>query len=164
LPKLTGKKKLEFLKRLNKGRIAKGLKAIKAKGSRILPKTALKKSKTTSKAPIKARKPNKSPKRSNNVAKSKTSRRSRVGLSLRKLLMGGGVGLALELILNRLGATSLAVDVGYIGASQVGNKSGVIGNAIARQAITRFGGQLGFLGQGNGNGNGNGSQVFTGFA
>jgi len=164
LPKLTGKKKLEFLKRLNKGRIAKGLKAIKAKGSRILPKTALRKRKTTSKAPIKARKPNKSPKRSNNVAKSKGSRRSRVGISLKKLLMGGGVGIALELLLSRLGATSLATDVGYIGASQVGNKAGVLGNAIARQAVQRFGGQLGFLGSGNGNGNGNGQTVFTGFA
>lgn len=163
MPKLTGKKKLEFLKRLNKGRIAKGLKAIKAKGSRILPKTALRKRKTPSKAPIKARKPNKSPKRSNNVAKGKGSRRSRVGISLRKLLMGGGVGIALELILNRLGATTLATDIGYIGASQVGNKSGVVGNAIARQLVTRFSGQLGFLGQGNGNGNGNGT-VFTGFA
>jgi len=159
--KLTGIAKTKFLARLNKGRIAKGLKAIKAKGSKILPKTKLKRSKTASKAPIKPRKANKSPKRSNNVAKKTQSRRSKVGLSFKKLLMGGGVGIALELILSRLGAQSLAVDVGYIGASFVGQKSGVIGNALARQGVKRFSGQLGFLGNGNGNGQ---QTTFTGFA
>jgi len=44
----------------------------------------------------------------------------------------------------------------------VGSKSGVLGNAVFRQGISRFGGQLGFLG----NGNGNGAQTtgFQGFA
>jgi len=163
LAKLTGIAKSKFLARLNKGRIAKGLKAIKAKGSKILPKTKLKRAKVASKAPIKPRKANKSPKRSNNVAKKTTSRRSRVGLSLKKLVMGGVTGIALQLLLDRLGATSLATDVAYIGASQVGGKSGVIGNALFRQGVSRFGGQLGFLGNGS-NGNGNGNTTFTGFA
>jgi len=160
MAKLTGIAKTKFLARLNKGRVAKGLKAIKAKGSKILPKTKLKR-KVASKSPIKPRKANKSPKRSNNVAKKTTSRRSKVGLSFKKLLMGGGVGIALELILSKLGAQSLAVDVGYIGASFVGQKSGVIGNALARQGVKRFSGQLGFLGNGNGN---NQQTTFTGFA
>jgi len=165
MAKLTGVAKSKFLARLNKGRIAKGLKAIKAKGSKILPKTKLKRAKIASKAPIKPRKANKSPKRSNNVVfkKGKGSRRSRVGLSLKKLVMGGVTGIALQLLLDRLGATSLATDVAYIGASQVGGKSGVIGNALFRQGVSRFGGQLGFLGNGNG-GNGNGNTTFTGFA
>jgi len=165
LPKLTGVAKSKFLARLNKGRIAKGLKAIKAKGSKILPKTRLKRNKAF-KSPLKPRKANKSPKRTNNVVfkKGKGSRRSRVGISLKKLLLGGVTGIALELLLTRLGATSLAVDVGYIGASMVGSKSGVIGNAVFRQGVSRFGGQLGFLG-GNGGNNGNGAQsTNTGFA
>jgi len=162
LPKLTGQAKTKFLARLNKGRVAKGLKAIRAKGSKILPKTRLKR-KVASKAPIKPRKPNKSPKRSNNVAKKKGGRRKTAGIQLKKLLLGGVTGIALELLLSRLGATSLATDVGYIGASMVGSKSGVIGNALARQGISRFGGQLGFLG-GNGNGNGQQNTGFQGFA
>jgi len=162
LPKLTGIAKSKFLARLNKGRVAKGLKAIKAKGSKILPKTRLKR-KVASKAPIKPRKANKSPKRSNSVVFSKKgSRRSRVGISLKKLVMGGVTGIALELLLTRLGATSLAVDAGYVGASMVGSKSGVLGNAVFRQGISRFGGQLGFLGSGNGNGAQN--TGFQGFA
>jgi len=164
LPKLTGIAKTKFLARLNKGRIAKGLKAIKAKGSKILPKTRLKR-KEASKSPIKPRKANKSPKRTNNVVfkKGKGSRRSRVGLSLKKLVMGGVTGIALQLLLDRLGATTLSTDVAYIGASQVGGKSGVIGNALFRQGVSRFGGQLGFLG-GNGGNGGNGQTTFTGFA
>ena len=162
MAKLTGIAKTKFLARLNKGRIAKGLKAIKAKGSKILPKTRLKR-KVASKSPIKPRKTNKPAKRSNNVAKKGTSRRSKVGISLKKLVMGGVTGIALELLLTRLGATSLAVDAGYVGASMVGSKSGVIGNAVFRQGISRFGGQLGFLGNGNGNGQAQ-NTGFTGFA
>ncbi len=160
MPKLTGIAKSKFLARLNKGRIKKGLKALKSKGSKILPKTRLKRRKA-SKSPSKARKTNKPAKRPNNVVfKKKGSRRSRVGISLKKLVMGGVTGIALELLLTRLGATSLAVDAGYVGASMVGSKSGVIGNAVFRQGVARFGGQLGFLG-GNG---GNGQQQNTGFS
>ncbi len=150
MPKLTGIAKSKFLARLNKGRIKKGLKALKSKGSKILPKTRLKRRKA-SKSQSKPRKTNKPAKRSNSVVfKKKGSRRSRVGISLKKLVMGGVTGIALELLLTRLGATSLAVDAGYVGASMVGSKSGVIGNAVFRQGVARFGGQLGFLGNGNG--------------
>ncbi len=164
MPKLTGIAKSKFLARLNKGRVAKGLKAIKAKGSKILPKTRLKRRKA-SKSQSKPRKANKPTKRSNSVVfkKGKGSRRSRVGISLKKLVMGGVTGIALELLLTRLGATSLAVDAGYVGASMVGSKSGVIGNAVFRQGVARFGGQLGFLGSGNGNGQAQ-NTGFSGFA
>lgn len=172
MPKLTGKKKLEFLKRLNKGRVAKGLKAIKAKGSKVLPKTSLKKRFASSKAKIKAKSPfkrrskaNKQPKTNRNVVfkkKGSRSRRGLAGIQFKKLLLGGVTGIALELLLSRLGANGLATDVGYIGASMVGSKSGVIGNALFRQGVSRFGGSLGFLGSGNGNGSGTATN--TGFA
>jgi len=150
LVKLIGKAKEKFLARLNKGRVKAGLKRIKAKGAKLIPKTRLKRNKGF-KSPLKPRKANKSPKRSNNVAKKKGSRRGKAGIQFKKLLLGGVTGIALELLLTRLGATSFATDIGYIGASMVGKQSGVIGNALFRQGVSRFGGSLGFLGNGNGN-------------
>jgi len=98
LAKLTGKKKLEFLARLNKGRVKAGLSRIKAKGSKIIPRTEIKrlKSRVTKR---KASKPNKPRKRSNNVAKSKTksTRRGKLGSFLTRGTIGkvaAGVGAA----------------------------------------------------------------------
>lgn len=98
MAKLTGIAKTKFLARLNKGRVKAGLKAIKAKGSRILPKTKLKRKKA-SRSPIKPRNTNKSPKRRNNVAKRKSSgsRRGRLGNFLTRGTVGkvaAGVGAA----------------------------------------------------------------------
>jgi len=96
MAKLTGKKKLEFLARLNKGRVKAGLSRIKAKGAKVIPKTQLKrlKSKVTKR---KASKPNKPRKRSNNVAKKKSTRRGKVGSFLTRGTVGkvaAGVGAA----------------------------------------------------------------------
>jgi len=97
MAKLTGIAKTKFLARLNKGRVKAGLKAIKAKGSKLLPKTKLKR-KAASRSPIKPRKTNKSPKRRNNVAKGKSkSRRGRLGNFLTRGTVGkvaAGVGAA----------------------------------------------------------------------
>jgi len=90
LAKLTGKKKLEFLARLNKGRVKKGLSRIKAKGSKIAPKKQLKRIKTAAKKRI-TRKSNKPRKRSNNVAKKKGSKGGRKG-KLGNFLTRGTVG------------------------------------------------------------------------
>jgi len=105
MAKLTGKKKLEFLARLNAGRVKAGLKRIKAKGSRSTPKTELKRIKKNPKRRItlpklrKQRKSNKRKKTSSSVAKkkSKGGRRRSVGNFLKTGTIGkvaAGVGAA----------------------------------------------------------------------
>lgn len=130
--------------------IKKAQQALRAKTRKVTKKTARK---TTSKT-------NKRKKGNPDVAK-KGSRRKGSGMAVvKKLAVGAGVGVATELIVSRLGAPGLAVDLGYSLATTVGGKVGVYGNAIARQAIQRTGaGQ--FL---RGNGNGNGAVGASGFA
>jgi len=116
------------------------------------------KRKSTARNPVKTNKRRKNP---NNVAKKKTSRRATGSKQLKKAGLGGVGGIATKVILDRLGARSISDDLSYIVASQIGDKPGVIGNAVARQALSRFGGGLGFL-NGNGNGNGNAGGGTTG--
>jgi len=102
--KLTGAKKLAFLARLNKGRKKKGLKIIKAKGTKSAPKTILKRIKKNPKRRItlpqvrKARKSNKRPKTRSNVVKKKGGRRrARLGNFLKTGTIGkvaAGIGAA----------------------------------------------------------------------
>ena len=111
-----------------------------------------------------ARKPNKQRKRTNHVAKKKpVRRRAVIGGQLKKGGMGAVGGIATKVIVDRLGARSISDDLSYIVASQVGGKAGVIGNAVARQTLQRFGGSLSGLIP-NGNGGGNGTNGGFGFA
>jgi len=167
--KLTGKAKTKFLARINKGRKAKGLKPIrsKTKSSTKTPKKRSKQLKNKPKSATKQRKINKrkSSKNNNNMAKNKKrmSRKSLIGSKLKNGAIGGFVGVATTAVSKRLGATSIADDLGYVVASIAGKGvPGVIGNAVIRQGLGRFGGSLNFLG--NGNGNGNGVQNTLGFA
>ena len=135
MAKLKGKRLAQARKNIKKAQ-----KALRAKIRR--PKR---------KAPRKTNKPRK---RSNTVAKKKTSRRGTGMALVKRALTGGALGTVITLILNRFGAPSLATDAGYIVASQVGGKPGVWGNAVIRQGLQRFGGSLGFLNGGNGGGGG----------
>jgi len=169
LAKLTGKAKTKFLARINKGRKKKGLKPIrsKTKSSTKKPKSSKKRASVGKKSAGKRRNPNKRKpsKNNNNMAKSKKrmSRKSLIGSKLKSGAIGGFVGVATTAVSRRLGATSIADDLGYVVASIAGKGTpGVIGNAVIRQGLGRFGGSLNFLGNG-GNGNGNG-QSNLGFA
>jgi len=172
MAKLTGAKKIAFLTRLNKGRRKKGLTLLKIKKNpkrRItLPKTrktAKIRPKSRRKTPKKVRNANKrKPSRNNkNMAKKKnrTSRRSLGMTKVKQGAVGGVVGIATTAIAKRLGANSIADDLGYVTASLAGKGTpGVIGNAVIRQGLGRFGGSLNIL-----NGNGNGQTTNTvGFA
>lgn len=172
MAKLTGKAKTKFLARINKGRKAKGLKPIRSK-TKSTPKKrgkqgiSKRKSKNRTKSATKQRKTNKrkASKNNNNMAKKKRmSRKSLVGSKLKNGAIGGFVGVATTAVAKRLGATSVADDLGYVVASIAGKGTpGVIGNAVIRQGLGRFGGSLNFLGNGNG-GNGNGVNNTLGFA
>jgi len=167
--KLTGKAKTKFLARINKGRKKKGLKPIrsKTKSSPKKPKSSKKRASVGKKSAGKRRNPNKRKpsKNNNNMAKKKRmSRKSLVGSKLKNGAIGGFVGVATTAVAKRLGATSVADDLGYVVASIAGKGvPGVIGNAVIRQGLGRFGGSLNFLGNGNG-GNGNGVNNTLGFA
>ncbi len=143
MAKLKGKAKADFLKRMRLGRLRKSAK-----------KRDAKRSKSSKKARI--RKPNKPNRRKTNVARKGRKALSRAGkFSMQKIKQGaiGGVsGTATTAILKRLGVNGLADDVGYVVASLVGKTPGVIGTAVIKQGLSRFGGSLGFLGSGNGNG------------
>lgn len=107
----------------------------------------------------KRRKTNKPKRRSTNRTMPRKSRGFRrkgaiAGQAIKKGAIGGASGLATELVLTKMGASSLAVDAGYVVATLTGGKPGVIGNAVGRQVVKRFGGGLGFLNGGNGNGAG----------
>ncbi len=163
MPKLTGKKKLEFLARLNKGRVAKGLKRIKAKGSKILPKSQLARrknpSKTVSKRKSKARKILKPRKRSNNVAKStkrRGSRRSNIMSRLKKAAIGAILGIAVTAIASRF-IPQFAQSAGTIAAATQGVE-GVVGKVVLEQAVPQLASR--FFGNG---GNGQMQQI-GGFA
>jgi len=156
LPKLTGKAKTKFLARINKGRKKKGLKPIrsKTKSSSKTPKRRSKQLKNKPKSANKRRNTNKRrPNRNNNNMAKKKKSSSRRSLGMAKVksgAVGGAVGVATD-------------DLGYVVASIVGKGTpGVIGNAVIRQGLTRFGGSLNIL-NGNG-GNGNGTQSNLGFA
>jgi len=164
MAKLTGAKKIAFLTRLNKGRKKKGLTLLKIKKNpkrRIsLPKTRKtpkKRMQNGRKSSKKVRNPNKrkSPGNNKNMAKKK-NRTSRRGLGMTKVkqgAVGGVVGIATTAIAKRLGANSIADDLGYVTASLAGKGTpGVIGNAVIRQGLGRFGGSLNILNGGNGNG------------
>jgi len=175
MAKLTGKAKTAFLNRLNKGRKKKGLKLIRIKKNpkrrTTLPKTrktSKKQLKSVRKTPKKVRNPNKrkSTSRSNNMAKKKNgTRRGKFGGNkIKKGAIGGAVGVATTAVANRLGARSISDDLGYVLASITGGGTpGVVGNAVIRQGLTRFGGSLNIL-NGGSNGNGNGQTQNTGFA
>jgi len=165
LPKLTGKKKLEFLKRLNKGRIKAGLKAIKSKGSKILPKSQLartkKDAKSTSKPRSKPRKTFKPAKRSNPVAKKSKrsgSRRSGLMRRLKKAAIGAILGIAVTAIASRF-IPQFSQAAGTIAAATQGVE-GVVGKVVLEQAVPQLASRFGF---GNGNGNGQ-ANVIGGFA
>jgi len=172
MAKLTGKAKTAFLRRLNKGRSKKGLTLLKIKKNpkkRItLPKTRKTSKKGAAKrgkSPKKVRNTNKrkSTRNNKNMAKKKnrTSRRSLGMTKVKQGAVGGVVGIATTAIAKRLGANSIADDLGYVTASLAGKGTpGVIGNAVIRQGLGRFGGSLNIL-----NGNGNGQTTNTvGFA
>jgi len=169
LPKLTGKAKSKFLARINKGRKKKGLKPIrsKTKSSSKTPKRRSKQLKNKPKSANKRRNTNKRrpSKNNNNMAKKKKSSRRSLGMAkVKSGAVGGAVGVATTAIANRLGARSVSDDLGYVVASIVGKGTpGVIGNAVIRQGLTRFGGSLNILNGNGGNGNGNG-QSNIGFA
>jgi len=170
MAKLTGKAKTKFLARINKGRKAKGLKPIrsKTKSSTKTPKKRSKQLKNKPKSATKQRKINKrkSSKNNNNMAKKKRSV-SRKSLGMTKVkqgAVGGVVGVATTAIAKRLGANSIADDLGYVTASLAGKGTpGVVGNAVLRQGLGRFGGSLNILNGNGGNGNGN-AQNTLGFA
>jgi len=169
LAKLTGKAKAKFLARINKGRKKKGLKVIRSKTATKTPKKRSKQLKNKPKSATKQRKINKRKpsKNNNNMAKSKKrmSRKSLIGSKLKSGAIGGFVGVATTAVAKRLGANTIADDLGYVVASVAGKGTpGVIGNAVIRQGLGRFGGSLNFLGNGNGNGNGNGVNNTLGFA
>jgi len=173
MAKLTGKAKESFLRRLNKGRKKKGLTLLKIKKNpkrRItLPKTRKtpkKQLKSKRKTPKKVRNTNKrkSTRNNKNMAKKKnrTSRKSLGMTKVKQGAVGGVVGIATTAIAKRLGATSIADDLGYVTASLAGKGTpGVLGNAVLRQGLGRFGGSLNILGNGNGNG---GTSNTLGFA
>jgi len=171
MAKLTGKAKEAFLRRLNKGRKKKGLTLLRIKKNpkrrTTLPKTRKtnrKQLKKSRKTPNKVRNTNKrkTPRKSNNMAKkTRTSRRSLGMTKVKQGAVGGVVGIATTAIAKRLGANSIADDLGYVTASLAGKGTpGVIGNAVIRQGLGRFGGSLNIL---NGSGNGN-AVTNTGFA
>lgn len=161
MAKLTGAKKIAFLTRLNKGRKKKGLTLLKItknpKKRITLPKTRKtpkKQLKSRRKTPKKVRNPNKrkASKNNNNMAKKKrsSSRRSLGMTKLKQGAVGGVVGIATTAIAKRLGANSIADDLGYVTASLAGKGTpGVIGNAVIRQGLGRFGGSLNILGNGS---------------
>jgi len=175
MAKLTGAKKIAFLTRLNKGRRKKGLTLLKIKKNpkkRItLPKTRKtnrKQLKNARKTPKKVRNTNKRKTNRNNKnmakKKNRTTRRSLGMTKIKQGAIGGVVGIATTAISKRLGATSIADDLGYVTASLAGKGTpGVLGNAVLRQGLGRFGGSLNILGNGNGNGNG-GTSNTLGFA
>jgi len=172
MAKLTGAKRIAFLTRLNKGRKKKGLTLLKItknpKKRITLPKTRKtpkKRDASKRKTPKKVRNPNKrkTTRNNNNMAKKKrsSSRRSLGMTKVKQGAVGGVVGIATTAIAKRLGATSIADDLGYVTASLAGKGTpGVIGNAVIRQGLGRFGGSLNILGNG-----GNGATATTvGFA
>ena len=122
--------------------------------------------KSRRKTPKKVRNPNKrkSSSRSNNMAKKKSPRRNGKfgGNKIKKGAIGGAVGVATTAVANRLGARSISDDLGYVLASITGGGTpGVVGNAVIRQGLTRFGGSLNILNGGSSNGN---AVTNTGFA
>ena len=153
MAKLTGIAKEKFLARLNKGRVAKGLKAIKAKGSKILPKTKLKKVlKRRSKPQSKVRKTFKPTKRSNPVAKKtkrRGSRRSNFMNRIKKGLFGAIIGIAVTAIAVKV-VPQFAKEAGTIASATQGIE-GVVGKVVLEQVLPRF--NLGNIFGGNGNGN-----------
>jgi len=173
MAKLTGKAKTAFLTRLNKGRKKKGLTLLKIKKNpkrRItLPKTRKtpkKQLKSRRKTPKKVRNTNKrkSTRNNKNMAKKKnrTSRRSLGMTKVKQGAVGGVVGIATTAIAKRLGANSIADDLGYVTASLAGKGTpGVIGNAVIRQGLGRFGGSLNIL---NGNSSNGQTTNTVGFA
>jgi len=173
MAKLTGAKRIAFLTRLNKGRRKKGLtllKITKNPKKRIsLPKvrkTSAAKRVSRRKTPKKVRNTNKrKPSRSNNNMAKKKNRTSRRSLGMTKVkqgAVGGVVGIATTAIAKRLGANSIADDLGYVTASLAGKGTpGVIGNAVIRQGLGRFGGSLNIL---NGNSSNGQTTNTVGFA
>jgi len=165
LPKLTGIAKEKFLARLNKGRVKAGLKRIKAKGSRLLPKTKLKQLKKSSKRRSKPRsKPRnilKPRKRSNPVAKKTKrsgSRRSKLMSRLKKAAIGAILGIAVTAIASRF-IPQFAQAAGTVAAATQGVE-GVLGKVVLEQAVPQIASRFGF----GGNGNGNGQMTVSGFA
>jgi len=165
LPKLTGIAKEKFLARLNKGRVKAGLKRIKSKGSKLLPKSKLqlvrKRSKSTAKSRSKTRKTFKPAKRSNPVAKKTKrsgSRRSGLMRRLKKAAIGAILGIAVTAIASRF-IPQFSQAAGTIAAATQGVE-GVVGKVVLEQAVPQLASRFGFGGNG---GNGQAMQV-GGFA
>lgn len=96
-------------------------------------------------------KANKRRPRSKNMAKKqRRSKKSLVGGGIKQVAKGGIAGQAVELIVKRIGGNGLSVDAGYVTSAMVAGKAGVIGNAAARQILTRVGNPLSFLGGSSG--------------
>ncbi len=165
MAKLTGIAKEKFLARLNKGRVKAGLKRIKSKGSKLIPKTILKKRKrvlkTTSKPKSKVRNTFKRRTVQKNVAKKskrRGSRRSNFMNRVKKGLFGAIIGIAVTAIASKV-IPQFAKEAGTIASATQGFE-GVVGKVVLEQVLPRFN-LGGFLG---GNGNGNGVQNTGGFA
>jgi len=161
LPKLKGIAKEKFLARLNKGRIKAGLKRIKSKGSKLLPKTKIRDAKKRSKSKSKVRKTFKPRTVQKNVAKKtkrRGSRRSNFMNRIKKGLFGAIIGIAVSAIAVKV-IPQFAKEAGTIASATQGFE-GVVGKVVLEQVLPRFN-LGGFLG---GNGNGNGIQNTGGFA
>ncbi len=153
MPKLTGIAKEKFLARLNKGRVKAGLKRIKSKGSKLIPKTKLKRVlKTRSKPKSKPRKTFKPRTVQKNVAKKtkrRGSRRSNFMNRIKKGLFGAIIGIAVSAIAVKV-IPQFAKEAGTI-ASATQGLEGVVGKVVLEQVLPRF--NLGNILGGNGNGN-----------
>ena len=156
LAKLTGIAKEKFLARLNKGRVKAGLKRIKSKGSKLLPKSNIRRtnktSKSASKPKSKPRKTFKPTRRSNNVAKKtkrRGSRRSNFMNRIKKGLFGAIIGIAVSAIAVKV-IPQFAKEAGTIASATQGFE-GVVGKVVLEQVLPRF--NLGNILGGNGNGN-----------
>jgi len=154
LAKLTGLAKEKFLARLNKGRVKAGLKRIKSKGSKLIPKTKIKRVlKRRSKPQSKARKTFKPRTVQKNVAKKskrRGSRRSNLMNRIKKGLFGAIIGIAVSAIAVKV-IPQFAKEAGTIASATQGFE-GVVGKVVLEQVIPRF--NIGQLFGGNGNGNG----------
>jgi len=149
MAKLTGKAKAAFLKRINKGRIKKGLKAIKSKTSRKTskksgPKRSNPSKKSRNQQPIKTRKRSK-----NTVAKkggTKKKSRFQIPSVVKKAAAGIGLATIATVIVNQF-APQAAPIVRPIAAFAGGGVVGVISDIFLSG-----GGILGNLFGGFGNG------------
>jgi len=149
MAKLRGRAKAAFLKRMNKGRLKKGLKAIKCKTCRKPRKNSPKRTKSHNKKrksqPIRTRK-----RSHNTVAKKRRFHRARAGISritgnkfVRGAVLGLGGGALVVQITERF-APQFSGVAGPVGAFVFGGPVGFVAHLLLQ------GGLGGIFGGGNG--------------